>query len=425
MEQKRLEQFAREWLATSIALLPGGPEARKRRLQLFSLQNAEKPHAAAHGIQLTLRRPDEHWQSIIDERFTREVAVANARPIARQQPVPTDKLRPTDERVAYVGAAGFRWSSFNILLHALQFWACLGPATDFTRDWSRFQVNPSNQAGFALALNLLNGGARMGALGAGLPLDYEGILQRASGAFQVLKRDLYQQAEGGTELKLPSSMSVPALITGLIMDIFGREMPPPAQQEFYRLCGRVLDLRVQNRERIQDYHALDRLREEAWGSGLTENAALLFDLLASADEELDPHVGVATEDNLGLADVIITLHGGDCAGAAWEARRLMAGVAHNAVLLACGGQMPLKVKTLSLDGDDSPREAEEMVAAARISRFVDPFRGMPGAEDRTADIPPLSAFRVLPPDETSVDTKGNVANARAVLEAYQRACESW
>jgi hypothetical protein len=133
-------------------------------------------------------------------------------------------------------------------------------------------------------------------------------------------------------------------------------------------------------------------------------------------------VGVANEEDLAKVDVIVTLHGGDCEGAGFEARRLLATVAREAVVLPCGSHTPLDTKLLGRDTAHVPSEAAGMMAAMQANVFHDRFAGMPFAiKADDAFIPPVSRARILPADHRSNDTAGNAANALAILKAYQAA----
>ncbi|MBP9709756.1 hypothetical protein KBD61_01860 [Patescibacteria group bacterium] len=410
-------RFVRHWLTTAIALAQN-PLALQSDLAAVNQRTGKDLDRLLRGLKLHYQWHDNRCEQVIEARSGKCVALPNARPIAIQASVSEAKLRSTDERVAYATRHGFRWEALSALFHYLGFWRALGTHIGTT------DLDPGG-VGFPAVLNLLNGGARATD---GSPLDYEGLLDPTNDAtFNLLRRHLMQQpqasiVDGARPIRRPSDLSTPALVTALIMSKFRDMLPEAPRDEFMVACGRLLDLRTRNSDRIILHHELDRLMDTSWRERLYELECPdpLFVLLKLADAELGPHVGCATENDLRKAQVIISLHGGDCEGAGFEARRLIHRFATEAVLLPCGGQMPLLVKTLG-QGTDAPSEAAGMMAAACVNQFRDPFRGMPGAPDRSEYVAPLPYYRILPPDTRSVDTRGNVANALEILLAYRKA----
>ncbi len=345
----------------------------------------------------------EECNGIIKARFE-DVALPNARPIRAQNPLLTERLRGVTERLEYAAQANFRWSAFDTLLQHYHFWERLGPQIDSTADWRGSQLDVG-RPDILPRLNLVNGSA---------VVDYESAFPEAQAMFDRLRGHLFQSPGFGPVR--PSSLSVPALLTGLVLADFQRELPQSVREPFADICGRLLDIRTPNSARIVLYRRLHDLVVEAWSGRPSSNAARLFQLLRDLDVEVS--ATSATEEELAKAHVLLSLHGGDCPGAGWTARRLLHTICRNAVILACGGRTPLASKTLGLDQTGIPSEAAEMMMAAMIPRFDDPFAMMPGAEDRSWEYGPVSPTRFLPPDTRSNDTPSNVANANAALTAY-------
>ncbi len=410
-------ESVRRWFTTAIALAQN-PLPLRSDLAGVNQRTGQDLDKLLRGQRLRYQWHNNRCEQVIAARFDKCVALPNARPITIQTPVSQSRLRSSDERVAYATRHGFRWEALSALFHRLGFWRA------FETHIGTTDLDPGG-IGFPAVLNLLNGGARATD---GSPLDYEGLLDPTNdAAFNLLRFHLMQQPQasvvaGTRPIRWPSDLSLPALVTALIMSRFRDMLPEAARDEFMLTCGRLLDLRTCNPDRIILHHELDRLADISWRKRLYELECPdpLFVLLKLADAELGPYVGQATENDLRKAQVIISLHGGDCEGAGFEARRLMCKFATEAVLLPCGGQMPLLVKTLG-QGTDAPSEAAGMMAAACVNQFSDPFRGMPGAPDRSEYVAPLPYYRILPPDTRSVDTRGNVANALEILIAYRKA----
>lgn len=390
----------------------------KADLAALNQRTGEQLNRFLRGLRLHYQWHNNRCEQVIEARFDKCVALPNARPIASQAPVPQSKLRSATERVTYAARHGFKWEELGKLLRYLGFWEACG------RHIGTTDLDPGG-VGFPAVLNLLNGGARATN---GSPLDYEGLLDPThDAAFNLVRHHLMQRPlvptmGGARPIRRPSDLSMPALVTAIIMTRFRDMLPEAVRDQFMDTCGLLLDLRTRNSDRIVLHHDLDRLVDTSWRKRINELECPdpLFVWLKLADAELGPHVGCATENDLRKAQVIVTLHGGDCEGAGFEARRLMCDLATEAVLLPCGGQMPLLVKTLG-QGTDAPSEAAGMMAAACVNSFRDPFRSMSGAPDRSENLAPLPYYRILPPDTRSVDTRGNVANALEILRAYSKA----
>ncbi len=397
-------EFAMNWLRTACAVAtPAEADRYEKELEALELgSGSERERLDALEYKYIL--PPEECARIIRARFEGDVSLPDAMPILRVNWVDAEQLRSLEARQDYASDADFTWNAFDALLVHYHFWERLGPQLDPTSGWHGPQLD-LGRSDTLDRLNLVNGGA---------DVDYEAAFPEAQDMFDVLRRHLFQK-EGVMGPERPSSLSVAALLTGLVLTEFQRALPRSDRIPFADICGHLLDTRTPNTARIALYRRLDQMVQPTWET--SPPSGPLCQLLADLDREVSARS--ARKEQLTGIDVILTLHGGDCYGAARAGRDLLGHVARDAIMLACGGRTPLASKTLGLAQTWVPTEAEEMLAVAMSPHLDDLFARMPYAEDRTLELPPVSPMRILPPDTRSNDTPSNVQNALKVLDRYR------
>lgn len=344
---------------------------------------------------------------IVNDR-AHHVSIPHARAIRVQQPIPANKLRTQDARIEHAMAARFEWEAFSHLLQQLGFWQRTGKASQTSLKKGRTALAPE-YPDFVDALNLVNGGA---------DIDYEGMFPECSDIFRRLERALYGTQE---VYRRPSPLSVPALLLGVVLerltlDLKGKKSP--VREHFLQLSADVLDPLIKNERRADLYRELDELFS---AHGLAEKQAEIFNVLLAVNAERNPRAEqLASERILRQADVLITLHGGDCFGAGYTARERMHALDLRAVVLPCGGQAPHDVKARGIT-PSRYSEAEEMMAAL-LSRYgvQDPLAHFPGAPHRPMDVAALSPFDTLFFEKDgTVDTRGNAKHLDRVLRTWR------
>ena len=338
-------------------------------------------------------------REVIQDRFDKLVAVAHHRPINKVKPL--REVTALTRRQELARRWGFRFNAFAKVLNLMDFWPRTGQ--DAVADFLGPEVD------FKAVVNILNGAS---------DIDYENLYLEAQRIFCGLKIHRFSQ-KNPPEHECPSSLSVPDILLGAVIERLNRHLPVAVRERAQELSLLNLDESVSNSRRIQLSRERDRMYQEYPVSGEFQE---LSSTLEQALEELRLPAGhpgslVSMEQlkrDWGGVDVIAPIAHYDFR-LGWEARCLLV-VFPDAFICPSGFQQPHDVKEL---GVVVPRhtEAEEIVAACLCDQYPDNFWNLPGMRCPLSECPPAQLWDIIFPGGEAIDTVGNAATVASHLPA--------